>query len=75
LIVMEPTGGYEVALVIALQAAGLPVAVINARRIREFARASGKLAKTDKLDAQAIARLAPCSSLRLRRPWTRKREP
>ena len=56
LIVMEPTGGYEVALVIALQAADLPVAVVNARRIREFARAAGKLAKTDKLDAQAIAR-------------------
>jgi len=58
LIVMEPTGGYEVALVCKLQAAGLPVAVVNARRIREFARASGQLAKTDKLDAQIIARFA-----------------
>ena len=58
LIVMEPTGGYEVALVVELQAAGLPVAVVNARRIREFARACGKLAKTDKLDAQVIARFA-----------------
>ena len=46
LIVMEPTGGYEVALVIALQAAGLPVAVVNARRIREFARASGQSHRT-----------------------------
>jgi len=58
LIVMEPTGGYEVALVVELQATGLPVAVVNARRIREFARASGQLAKTDKLDAQIIARFA-----------------
>ena len=55
LIVMEPTGGYEVALLLRLQAAGLKVAVVNARRIREFARALGQLAKTDKLDAQVIA--------------------
>jgi len=58
LIVMEPTGGYEQALLGELHAAGLPVAVINARRIREFARACGLLAKTDKLDAQVIARFA-----------------
>lgn len=58
LIVMEPTGGYERALVKQLQAAGLSVSVVNARRIREFARASGQLAKTDKLDAQVIARFA-----------------
>jgi transposase len=58
LIVMEPTGGYEAPLVAELQAAGLPVAVVNARKIREFARASGQLAKTDKLDAQIIARFA-----------------
>ena len=58
LIVMEPTGGYELPLVAELQAAGLPVAVVNARRIREFARAAGQLAKTDKLDAQILARFA-----------------
>jgi len=58
LIVMEPTGGYEIPLVAELQAAGLPVAVVNARQIREFARAAGQLAKTDKLDAQIIARFA-----------------
>jgi transposase len=58
LVVLEPTGGYEVALVAELQAAGLPVAKINARRIRQFARASGQLAKTDMLDAQVIARFA-----------------
>jgi len=56
LIVMEPTGGYEVAPLIALQDAGLDVAVVNARRIREFARAAGRLAKTDKLDAEILAR-------------------
>jgi transposase len=58
LIVLEPTGGYERTLVAELQTAGLPVAVVNARRIREFARAAGRLAKTDKLDAEAIARFA-----------------
>ena len=58
LVVMEPTGGYEIDLVCELQAAGLPVAVVNARQIREFARACGLLAKTDKLDAQIIARFA-----------------
>jgi transposase len=57
-VVMEPTGGYERPLVAQRQAAGRPVAVVNARRIREFARASGQLAKTDKLDAQIIARFA-----------------
>ena len=58
LIVMEPTGGYERPLRQQLQALELPVAVINARKIREFARASGQLAKTDKLDAKIIARFA-----------------
>lgn len=57
-IVMEPTGGYEEPLVAELQAAGLPVARVNARKIREFARATGTLAKTDKLDAQIMARFA-----------------
>lgn len=58
LVAMESTGGYERALADELQAAGLPVTVVNARRIRDFARASGQLAKTDKLDAQIIARFA-----------------
>lgn len=58
LIVMEPTGGYEATLQTQLQAADLPVAVVNARQIRDFAKASGRLAKTDKLDAQMIARFA-----------------
>ena len=58
LIVMEATGGLEVPLATALQAAGLPVAVVNPRRARAFGRASGQLAKTDRMDAQLLARMA-----------------
>jgi transposase len=58
LVVLENTGGYERDLAVALQAAGLPTAVVNPRRIREFARASGRLAKTDRIDAQLIAQYA-----------------
>ena len=58
LIVLEATGGYEQVVSAALAAAGLPVAVVNPRQIRDFARATGKLAKTDRLDALAIARFA-----------------
>lgn len=55
LIVMEATGGYESLLAGTLQAEGLSVAVVNPRRIREFAKASGQMAKTDALDAKIIA--------------------
>src|SRR3982750_4248396 len=58
LIVLEATGGLEVRLAAALAAAGLPVAVVNPRQVRAFARATGRLAKTDRLDAEAIARFA-----------------
>jgi len=58
LIVMEATGGYEAELACALQAAGLPVAVINPRQARDFAKAMGHLAKTDRLDAAILAALA-----------------
>src|SRR5215213_8122466 len=58
LIVLEATGGLEVRLAAALAAAGLPVAVVNPRQVRAFARAIGRLAKTDRLDAEAIARFA-----------------
>lgn len=57
LIVLEATGGLEVPLAGALAAAGLPV-VINPRQVRDFARATGQLAKTDRLDAQVLARFA-----------------
>jgi transposase len=58
LIALEATGGYEVVVAATLAAAALPVAVINPRQIRDFARATGRLAKTDALDAQAIAGFA-----------------
>ncbi|HEY7364873.1 MAG TPA: IS110 family transposase [Methylomirabilota bacterium] len=58
LIVLEATGGYETTVTAGLASAGLPVVVANPRQIRDFARATGKLAKTDALDAEAIARFA-----------------
>jgi transposase len=58
LIVVEATGGYEIALVAALTAAALPVVVVNPRQVRDFARAVGKLAKTDRLDADVLAHFA-----------------
>ena len=58
LVVMEATGGYETVVASAIAAAHLPLAVVNPRQIRDFARATGKLAKTDRLDAAAIAHFA-----------------
>lgn len=58
LIVLEATGGFELRLVAELAAVKLPVVVTNPRRVRSFARATGKLAKTDKLDAQMLAHYA-----------------
>jgi transposase len=55
LVVAEATGGYEIALVRALQAENIPIAVVNPRQVRDLARARGKLAKTDAIDAKAIA--------------------
>src|SRR5687767_8084401 len=55
LIVVEATGGYQRAVVEALFQVGLAVAVVNPARVRQFARACGLLAKTDKLDAQVLA--------------------
>lgn len=55
LVVLEATGGYEVPITAALGAAGIPVAVVNPRQVRDFARSLGKLAKTDRLDAQVLA--------------------
>jgi len=56
LAVVEATGGYERALVEALCAAGLPIAVVNPKRVRAYAKALGIRAKTDRLDARVIAR-------------------
>jgi transposase len=58
LIILEPTGGFEMLVVAELTHAGLPVVVINAKRVRDFARATGRLAKTDKLDAKVLAHFA-----------------
>jgi len=58
IIVMEATGGYEISIAAQLADAALPVAVMNPRQIRDYARALGILAKTDKIDAQVIARFA-----------------
>jgi transposase len=55
LIVVEATGGYEAAVVEGLHRAGLPVALVSPQRVRQYARARGLLAKTDKLDAQNLA--------------------
>ena len=58
LIVLEATGGYELLAVAALVAAGLPVVVANPRQVRDFARSTGQLAKTDRLDADILAAFA-----------------
>lgn len=58
LIVLEATGGYETPAVAALATAGLPVVVANPRQVRAFARAMGKLAKTDSIDAHVLALFA-----------------
>jgi transposase len=56
LVVLEATGGLEHPIAAALAAARIPVAVVNPRQVRDFARAAGRLAKTDRIDAQILAR-------------------
>lgn len=58
IIVLEATGGYERGVVAALGSAGLPAVVVNPRQVRDFARATGQLAKTDAIDAQVLAQFA-----------------
>jgi len=58
LVVMEATAGYEAPVAVALYRAGIPVVVSNPRLVRSFARATGRLAKTDKIDAAVIAHFA-----------------
>jgi transposase len=57
-VVVEATGGYEHAVVAALLAAEIPVVVVNPRQVRDYAKATGQLAKTDRLDARVLARFA-----------------
>ena len=58
LVVLEATGGLQLPVVAALASAGLPLSMVNPRQVRDFARATGKLAKTDQLDAQVLAHFA-----------------
>jgi transposase len=58
IVLLESTGGYEIPLAYALYEAGLPVVIVNPKAVRHFAKAFGKLAKTDKLDAQILALFA-----------------
>jgi transposase len=55
-VIVEATGGLETPVASALAAAGIAVAIVNPRQVRDFARATGKLAKTDRLDAEVLAR-------------------
>lgn len=73
-IVLEATGGYEMPLLRALVRLGHSVSRVNPRQARNFARASGQLAKTDAIDARSLAEMARCMHLRLPRyieptPW------
>jgi transposase len=58
LIVLEATGGFEITVAAGIAGAGLPLAVVNPAQVRAFARATGRLAKTDRLDAELIAHFA-----------------
>ena len=55
LVVLEASGGLEIPVVVRLYEAGLPVVVVNPRQVRDFAKATGRLAKTDRIDAGVIA--------------------
>ena len=58
LVVLEATGGFEATVAAVLASRGLPVAVVNPRQVRDFARALGRLAKTDRIDAEVLALFA-----------------
>jgi transposase len=58
LVVLEATGNFQIAAVAALAASGVPVAVVNPRQVRDFAKATGQLAKTDAIDAAVLAHFA-----------------
>ncbi len=62
-VAMEATGGYEAALAVALSEANLPLAIVNPRHVRYFAKSMGWLAKTDKIDARALAEFAALSNV------------
>jgi len=68
LILLEASGGYEILAATSLRQADLPAQIINPRQVREFARSTGKLAKTDKIDARVLAHFAQLLQPPLR-PW------
>lgn len=75
LVVMESTGGFEYALAAALIAASVRVVVVNPRQVRDYARATGRLAKTDKIDARVLAAFGEAIKPELRQlPDTALRE-
>jgi transposase len=65
LVVMEASGGYETMPASALSAAGLRVAVVNPRQVRDFAKATGRLAKTDRIDAQVLVEFGRAIDLKV----------
>jgi len=65
-IVVEATGGYETLVVVALQAAALPIVLVNPRWVRSFAKSVGQLAKTDRIDARVLALYAERAELKVR---------
>lgn len=65
-IVLEATGGYETLVATALAAARLPIAVVNPRQVRDFARSTGQLAKTDRIDAGVLAAFAQAVPVEVR---------
>jgi transposase len=70
LVVMEATGGLERGLAVELAERGLPLRIVNARLVRHFAKATGLLAKTDKIDAQVLVRFGQAMKLEAREPVT-----
>ena len=58
LVVLEATGGFEITVAAGITGAGLPLAVVNPAQVRAFARATGRLAKINRLDAELIAHFA-----------------
>lgn len=85
LVVLEATGGYEMPVACALAAADIPVAVVNPRQVRDFAKSTGKLAKTDAVDAAVLAHfghavkpqirpLPAPDAQELKDLWTRRRQ-
>lgn len=65
IVILEATGGYERGIVKALHQAKIPLAVVNPKRVRDFAKSLGKLAKTDCLDARVLAQFGTAVSVRL----------